>query len=566
MAVDVADEDKWLYGDCEDEGLKLLTPDKDTPEIVQENGREPTPTFEETDLLEEPSHTPLPPPAEINNEVATADSAPVEETSAMSTEDGGGNKDEEEDSESDDDDVQITIGEIKTENIYNRQPGYPRLPATQGAVGVARKVDLETVPQINGQSLLEMDIGEVADKPWRLPGADITDYFNYGFTEETWRLYCDKQRKMKTEVGNLNKIAVQSNRPLVTSEAMVYPSSMSKLPLPLPLPPGQPPVVSAPISHTSIAAAATAQRGKTPDADGGGGESDGRATPELPTQTNTIINMPLKPSLMPPPMLPPSSLGNLPPPPFGFPPPFHGAPPTGDHNLAAAMAAMFGVRPPDGSGLPNLPPPQHGFPPMPPPGMGMGMGGMPDGMHPPFPGLPFPPPGDHGPMSFDERGLPPMPPDMLHGAPFHWDPAMGPPPPELFEGFRPRSRSPSRSTSSRSRSRSSSYERYKKSSSRRHRRRSRSRSRDRERSSRSSRHHREHHRSDRHDRDKEREKQKSSRREHREDRSRHERSSRRHRSTSRSKDNERSSRKEKTKATTDADTTRDSRSRSRTPS
>ena len=85
-------------------------------------------------------------------------------------------------------------------------------------------------------------------------------------------------------------------------------------------------------------------------------------------------------------MLPPSSLGNLPPPPFGFPPPFHGAPPTGDHNLAAAMAAMFGVRPPDGSGLPNLPPPQHGFPPMPPPGMGMGMGGMPDGMHPPFPG------------------------------------------------------------------------------------------------------------------------------------------------------------------------------------
>ncbi len=30
-------------------------------------------------------------------------------------------------------------------------------------------------------------------------------------------------------------------------------------------------------------------------------------------------------------------------------------------------------------------------------------------------GMPFPPPGDHGPMSFDERGLPPMPPDMLHG-------------------------------------------------------------------------------------------------------------------------------------------------------
>ncbi len=39
-----------------------------------------------------------------------------------------------------------------------------------GVGGVARKVDLETVPQINGQSLLEMDLGEAADKPWKLPG------------------------------------------------------------------------------------------------------------------------------------------------------------------------------------------------------------------------------------------------------------------------------------------------------------------------------------------------------------------------------------------------------------
>lgn len=39
-------------------------------------------------------------------------------------------------------------------------------------------------------------------------GADITDYFNYGFTEETWRLYCDKQRKVRYEVQQLNKIAV----------------------------------------------------------------------------------------------------------------------------------------------------------------------------------------------------------------------------------------------------------------------------------------------------------------------------------------------------------------------
>ncbi len=33
-----------------------------------------------------------------------------------------------------------------------------------------------------------------------------------------------------------------------------------------------------------------------------------------------------------------------------------------------------------------------------------------------YSGMPFPMPGDHGPMSFDDRGLPPMPPDMMsHG-------------------------------------------------------------------------------------------------------------------------------------------------------
>lgn len=35
------------------------------------------------------------------------------------------------------------------------------------------------------------------DKPWLRPGADITDYFNYGFDEETWKIYCEKQRMIR---------------------------------------------------------------------------------------------------------------------------------------------------------------------------------------------------------------------------------------------------------------------------------------------------------------------------------------------------------------------------------
>ena len=35
-------------------------------------------------------------------------------------------------------------------------------------------------------------------------GADITDYFNYGFNEDTWTKYCEKQRRLRMD-NNANK-------------------------------------------------------------------------------------------------------------------------------------------------------------------------------------------------------------------------------------------------------------------------------------------------------------------------------------------------------------------------
>lgn len=39
------------------------------------------------------------------------------------------------------------------------------------------------------------------DKPWRRPGADQTDFFNYGFDEFTWATYCLKQKTMRDAIG-----------------------------------------------------------------------------------------------------------------------------------------------------------------------------------------------------------------------------------------------------------------------------------------------------------------------------------------------------------------------------
>ncbi|CAP96952.1 hypothetical protein N7489_000298 [Penicillium chrysogenum] len=43
------------------------------------------------------------------------------------------------------------------------------------------------------------------DKPWRRPGSDLSDYFNYGFDEFTWAGYCLKQQGVRQEVSSQKK-------------------------------------------------------------------------------------------------------------------------------------------------------------------------------------------------------------------------------------------------------------------------------------------------------------------------------------------------------------------------
>lgn len=37
------------------------------------------------------------------------------------------------------------------------------------------------------------DIALLEDRPWTKPGANVSDYFNYGFNETSWRAYCAMQ-------------------------------------------------------------------------------------------------------------------------------------------------------------------------------------------------------------------------------------------------------------------------------------------------------------------------------------------------------------------------------------
>lgn len=54
-------------------------------------------------------------------------------------------------------------------------------------------------------NIYDFDLETIRDKPWLKPGADITDYFNYGFTESTWMKYCEIQRENREFASRFNK-------------------------------------------------------------------------------------------------------------------------------------------------------------------------------------------------------------------------------------------------------------------------------------------------------------------------------------------------------------------------
>ncbi|KAI9792634.1 MAG: hypothetical protein M1833_001038 [Piccolia ochrophora] len=89
----------------------------------------------------------------------------------------------------------------------------PTTPPKSGADYPAVRsstIDVDAAPTYDaaGKSITEIDIDsdlKEHDKPWRVPGTDISDYFNYGFDEFTWTLYCLKQEKTRAQAQSDKK-------------------------------------------------------------------------------------------------------------------------------------------------------------------------------------------------------------------------------------------------------------------------------------------------------------------------------------------------------------------------
>eukprot|EP00658_Telonema_sp_P-2_P020036 TRINITY_DN17889_c0_g1_i1.p1 TRINITY_DN17889_c0_g1~~TRINITY_DN17889_c0_g1_i1.p1 ORF type:complete len:446 (-),score=122.82 TRINITY_DN17889_c0_g1_i1:25-1362(-) len=74
---------------------------------------------------------------------------------------------------------------------------------------------ISTIKQVTIKSVFEIDIDHLDEKPWRESGAILTDYFNYEFNEDTWRLYCQHQLEKRQEQNLAKGIQTFENRTMV---------------------------------------------------------------------------------------------------------------------------------------------------------------------------------------------------------------------------------------------------------------------------------------------------------------------------------------------------------------
>jgi len=98
---------------------------------------------------------------------------------------------------------------IKVETIVKASPA-PSKPGSAYPPYKASSIDVDLNPiyQPNGKPITEIDMDAdfpEDDKPWRKPGTDMTDYFNYGFDEFTWASYCLKQESLRKEITDQKK-------------------------------------------------------------------------------------------------------------------------------------------------------------------------------------------------------------------------------------------------------------------------------------------------------------------------------------------------------------------------
>ena len=59
------------------------------------------------------------------------------------------------------------------------------------------RTEAQKAQDLPPMTIYQVDIDSLPEKPWRRPGANLSDWFNYGFDERSWSLWCGKRHEME---------------------------------------------------------------------------------------------------------------------------------------------------------------------------------------------------------------------------------------------------------------------------------------------------------------------------------------------------------------------------------
>jgi Fip1 motif protein len=156
------------------------------------------------------------------------------------------------------DDLEIIVGGIDHGKPAQQQP-YRAVnvsKSTEEIGSVAPVMNIHAIGTLDPSTMtslptaipiIDADLEDEAlfeDRPWRRPGADLTDYFNFGFDEQSWKEYCTKQRALREEQATKRRIGlvVDAAAPSSGMAKWLHLGTGGKLPGMLPpLPPFLPP-------------------------------------------------------------------------------------------------------------------------------------------------------------------------------------------------------------------------------------------------------------------------------------------------------------------------------------
>lgn len=95
--------------------------------------------------------------------------------------------------------AQPPVQELATkpqESTSNEPQVDPSTLPVARAPASAPKIELDKDGLLDGRSIYDVDIAALESKAWRRPGADLSDWFNYGFDEISWEAYAARRKQL----------------------------------------------------------------------------------------------------------------------------------------------------------------------------------------------------------------------------------------------------------------------------------------------------------------------------------------------------------------------------------